>query len=294
MSKSQSDIWSEWLLKRRFGGNKEHMQKMADFLYPVRDKVLDHANLRPDNTLLDVGCGDGFIAFGALEKEPSAQVIFSDISQPLLDESQALATEMGVLPRCQFINAAAEDLSDFNDSAVDVVTTRSVLIYVTAKQQAFNEFHRVLKPDGRLSIFEPINSFRYPPPAHIFWGYDVTPVQDLAQKVKKIYQQNKPPENDPMLDFNEYDLIDFAEKAGFAEVHLDLRVQIAPDIIDLDFDTRLHMAPNPLAPSTAEAIQKALTPEEADKLIAFLRQKWEGGPSVRASSLAYLWAVKDS
>jgi ubiquinone/menaquinone biosynthesis C-methylase UbiE len=49
---------------------------------------------------------------------------------------------------------------------VDAVTTRSVLIYVKDKRRASEEFHRVLKPGGRLSIFEPINSFTYPEPPH--------------------------------------------------------------------------------------------------------------------------------
>jgi arsenite methyltransferase len=58
-----------------------------------------------------------------------------------------------------------------------VVTTRSVLIYVKDKRRAaFEELHRVLKPGGRLSIFEPINNFTYPEPPHLFGGSDVTPV----------------------------------------------------------------------------------------------------------------------
>jgi hypothetical protein len=30
--------------------------------------VLDGAELQPDDTLLDIGCGDGLIAFGALDR----------------------------------------------------------------------------------------------------------------------------------------------------------------------------------------------------------------------------------
>ena len=43
------------------------------------------------------------------------------------------------------------------DGSVDVVTTRSVLIYVKDKAAALREFYRVLKPGGRVSLFEPIN-----------------------------------------------------------------------------------------------------------------------------------------
>jgi len=63
-----------------------------------------------------------------------------------------------VLGRCEFVHASAEDLSVLEDASVDVVTTRSVLIYVPDKRRTFEEFHRVLKPGGRLSIFEPINN----------------------------------------------------------------------------------------------------------------------------------------
>jgi precorrin-6B methylase 2 len=37
---------------------------MTDYLYPLREKVLSHVRLAPGETLLDVGCGDGLIAFG--------------------------------------------------------------------------------------------------------------------------------------------------------------------------------------------------------------------------------------
>jgi cyclopropane fatty-acyl-phospholipid synthase-like methyltransferase len=60
-------------------------------LYPIRDRVLDHAALRDGDTLLDIGCGDGLIAFGALEKSPASRIIFSDISQDLLDHARSLA-----------------------------------------------------------------------------------------------------------------------------------------------------------------------------------------------------------
>src|SRR5258708_26435331 len=159
---TQQDIWSRWLLNRRFGGDPQQMKVVMNFLNPIRDSVLSHGNLRNGDVMLDVGCGDGLLAFGALDSTAAGRVIFSDISQDLLDHAQHLAQEMGIANRCEFMRASSDDLSAINSASVDVVTTRSVLIYVAAKQAAFNEFYRVLKPERRLSIFEPINSFAVP------------------------------------------------------------------------------------------------------------------------------------
>ena len=131
-------------------------------LCPIRDKVLDHVGVTQRELLLDVGCGDGLIAFGALAMNPTIRVIFSDISQDLLDHATSLAHQMSVADRCECLCASADDLSALGDRSVDGVTVRSVLIYVADKRRAFQEFARVLRPGGRLSIFEPINRFGEP------------------------------------------------------------------------------------------------------------------------------------
>src|SRR5215213_3724123 len=149
------DRWADWILERRFGGDRAAADDMLTHLREVRERVLDRAEVREGETLLDVGCGDGLIAFGALERG-ARRVIFSDVSQDLLDVSRELAAGE---PRAEFVRALAEDLSAIPDASVDVVTTRSVLIYVADKARAFAEFLRVLRPGGRVSLFEPINRF---------------------------------------------------------------------------------------------------------------------------------------
>ncbi len=266
------------------------------FLVPVRDRVLRNAGLSGGETLLDVGAGDGLIAFGALELVgEGGRVIFSDISQDLLDHSRSLAREMGVLDRCEFVRAPADDLCALEDASVDAVTTRSVLIYVKDKRRAFGEFHRVLKPGGRLSIFEPINNFAYPEPSHLFGGYDVTPVVDLADKVKTVYAERQPPDESPMLDFDERDLLDLAAQSGFAEVHLSYEAGIFPGKAGdgaPGWETMLHSAPNPLAPTLEEAMAEVLTPSEAERFAAHLRPPVERAERTSRDAVAYLRAVK--
>ena len=209
------DMWSRWLLERRCGGDEQQLARLLAELAPIRDKVLENSRLREGETLLDVGCGDGLIAFGTLDQVAASQVIFSDISQELLDHAQRHAQDMNVESRCRFVRASAESLTKITDGAVDAVTTRSVLIYVEDKQAALDEFFRVLSPGGRISLFEPINRFGLPEPADYLWGYDVTPVVDIAQKVKQIYQERQPFDLDPMLNFDERDLIQYAEAGWF-------------------------------------------------------------------------------
>jgi ubiquinone/menaquinone biosynthesis C-methylase UbiE len=291
MRNSQQDIWSKWLLNRRFGGDPERMNYMLDYLYPVRDKVLSRINLDGGGTLLDVGSGDGLIAFGALEEFETCRVIFSDISEDLLHHAHILARNMDVQQRCEFMRVAADDLNVFDNESVEAVTTRSVLIYVSAKQQAFKEFYRVLKPEGQLSIFEPINRFAYPEPSDQFAGYNVAPIAELAQKLKAVYRRIQPPDTDPMTDFDERDLVICAEKAGFSKINVELQIEVKPPE-NTDWTTFLHLAGNPKIPSIEEAMRYAFTPGEAETFSSYLRPLVESRQGVRRTAVAYLWAVK--
>jgi arsenite methyltransferase len=90
-----ADIWSEWLLKRRFGGDVELMRQTMEWLYPVRERVLQNARLKDGDTLLDVGCGDGLIGFGALQQQRPCTVMFTDISRDLLARTRTIAEDVG-------------------------------------------------------------------------------------------------------------------------------------------------------------------------------------------------------
>ncbi len=287
MADPELDQWAQWLLHRRHGGDPEELRRALEYLHPVRDKVLNNAKVAPGETLLDVGCGDGLIAFGALERVgEGGAVIFSDISRDLLNHARMLAEQMGVLDRCRFVRTGAEDLATIEDASVDIVTTRSVLIYVTDKRRAFAEFFRVLRPGGRLSIFEPINRF----------GMDrltqhPEPVQKLIDRIGAVMERLQPSETDPMVDFDERDLLEHAEAAEFAEIHLDYEAEIAP-AEPRRWETVLHCSGNPKLPTLAELMDEIFTPEEAARYEAYMRPRVEGGLSTNRWATAYLWAVK--
>jgi arsenite methyltransferase len=284
------DRWAEWLLNRRFGGDLDAAPDLVFGLTAVRDRVLDGARVEPGETLLDVGAGDGLIAFGALEREAGA-VIFSDVSDDLLAHARGLAKELGVLDGASFVRAAAEDLAPIEDESVDVVTTRSVLIYVERKADAFREFHRVLRPGGRVSLFEPINrygcEFRI---AESFWGYPLDGLASVRDKLHALYRAIQP-DDDPMLDFDERDLVELAVAAGFFPVELDLEVQVVP-LEPMSWERFANTPGNPNIPSLAEAMDEALTTGERERLVAHMRPLVERGEGVGRWAKAYLRATK--
>ncbi len=288
MTGKSRDIWAEWLAERRSGGDADARRQVLEKLGGVRDKLLDRAELAEGETLLDVGCGEGLIGFGALERG-AGRVVFSDISDDLLDFCRDTAEALEVSERCGFVPAAADDLADISDSSVDVVTTRSVLIYVSDKARAFAEFFRVLKPGGRVSLFEPINSFGMDE-ADCFWAYPSDGLSHLARRIERVFRAIQPP-SDPMLDFDERDLIRFAEEAGFFPIELELGAEIRP-IDPVPWHVFLNSSGNPKIPTFAEAMDQALTPEERDQVAEHLRPLVEQGKGVWRMAHAYLTAVK--
>jgi SAM-dependent methyltransferase len=221
-------------------------------------------------------------------------VIFSDISQPLLDHCRSAADRVDVLDSVRFVQAPADDLSPIADQDVDVVTTRSVLIYVDRKDVAFQEFHRVLRPGGRLSLFEPINRY-FEEPEDDFWGFDASPVRELVAKMNAYESGNgdNASEDDPMMNFGERDLFELAMEAGFERVHVELDLDHKPGSWVKDWDSLLGTAPNPNAHTVREVIDGALSPAEGAHFESYMRPLVDEGKAVMESAFAYLVATKD-
>jgi arsenite methyltransferase len=261
---------------------------MLEELAAVRDRVLDRADLQPGKALLDVGCGNGLIGFGALERG-AREVVFADVSAPLLDDCRQLASKAGLLERCRFVESPAEQL-DVANGSVDVVTTRSVLIYVKAKERAFREFRRVLRSRGRISLFEPINRFGIEERRRT-WGFELD--DDASRLMEKLtaHAARIQPPGDPMFDFDERDLLALAEEAGFFPIELEYVAVVRP-FKPRGWESFLHSSPNPKVPTLAEAMDEVLAPKEQERLVASLRPAVEEGHGVWRMGSAYLSAVK--
>jgi arsenite methyltransferase len=283
------DRWAAWLRGRRSGGDEEFEAQTLEQLARTRDRILDNAGFEAGQSLLDVGCGNGLVAFGALERG-AGRVVFADISEQLLDECRSIAAELALLDRCAFVPSGAEDLAMVPDGSVDAVTTRSVLIYVEELERAFAEFARVLRPGGRISLFEPINSFGLEPRRREFFALDVPELREIGEKLARVFRAAQP-DDDPMLNFDERDLMKLAEGAGFFPIRCELRLEVEP-VPARAWDGFLHSSGNPKLPTFAEALKEALTREEAERFAAYLRPRVEQGLGRWRMGHAFLWATK--
>lgn len=149
----------------------------------------------------------------------------------------------------------------------------------------------MLKPVGRISLLEPINRLMYPEPPNELIGFDVTAIQDLCDKIKAVAEETLAAES-TMLDFDDRDLLDMAEEAGFSNIHLDLERQVAAQHMPQTWESFLAASGNPLAPSRGDLIAQALTADEMQRFEAHMRPLVESGRRTRRLAMAHLWAEK--
>jgi arsenite methyltransferase len=164
---------------------------------------------------------------------------------------------------------------------------------VKDKARAMREFYRVLKPAGRVSLFEPINVLMSLPDPDLFLGYDVTPVRALAARVKALYESIQPPGADPMVDFDERDLVRHAQDAGFSRIDLELRVSVETRKDPVPWELFIRTSGNPLVPTRADAMSRVLSPQEITEFTTHLRPLVESGTGLERRALAYLTAIKN-
>jgi len=227
---------------------------------------------------------------------PTGRVVFSDVSADLLEQCTHLLEGSGDGDgRGSTVEAALPDLAAVQDQATDVVVLRSVLIYVHDKARAFRALYRVLRRGGRLSLFEPVNSFGFPEPDGYLWGFHMSGLEEQATKVKAAYAQTVDTgDGDPMLGFDEQDLLRWAEHAGFANITLDHHARIVSShpFAGTSLQTYLATSPNPMVGSFGDQLRLALTPHELQQVTGRMNHDLQAGRGQYRQAYTYLTAEK--
>jgi arsenite methyltransferase len=291
---AEEDDWSRWWLPARTSAGRSPHRGENDAIRRVRDRMIELAAPHPDDVGLDVGCGDGVIGFGLLGH--LRKVIFSDISEGLISHCRDIAENWQMAHRSQFVVSDAAKLQHIEDNAVNVVTARSVLCYVSDAAQAITAFHRVLCAGGRMVVFEALNRQSQPSKdVTTLLGFDVSAVSDLVRPVCEVMLTSTASRAATSTIFDEMDLLNWAEQAGFLEAsaHLQLQYVRRPLHGISEWNDFLNFRARPWAYSVGEAIQRSLSSPQADRLEEYVRPMVESSRVVpRVEAWCYLTAVK--
>lgn len=295
-----TDEWFHWLLHERHGGDSDHEHVVRDAVARFVDRVLDGAGLFADMTLVDIGTGDGVVGLRAIERlGKNMHVIFTDISAPLLRHAEMLAKQRSTLQQCTFLQCSAENLSAIADSSADAVVARASVAYVADKMAAFREFHRVLKPGGRISIAEPImqdEAFAARALKKAVEGRAGPPSDGFLPllhrwKAAQFPDTEEACAKNPLVNFSERDLLNFVRNAGFSEIHLQLAIDITAPL-STSWDVLLNSSPHPWAPPLQRILTEQFSQEERRLFESVVRPTVESGKNPTIDRIAYLIATK--
>jgi ubiquinone/menaquinone biosynthesis C-methylase UbiE len=120
----------------------------------ARDTYLHLLHLAAGERVLDVGCGSGAVTRDIARRVGGhGLAVGLDPSPELLAVARGLAEEAGLSDRVEFREGNALRLP-FRDSSFDAVVCATVLSHVPGGEAAIPELARVLRPGGRLGIFD--------------------------------------------------------------------------------------------------------------------------------------------
>ena len=168
------------------------------------------ANLKPGETVLDLGSGGGIDCFIAAKVVgPSGRVIGVDMTDSMLELANRNKAKIG-MTNVEFRKGEIEDLPVENNS-VDVIISNCVINLSPDKDAVFREALRVLRPGGRFSVSDMVTEGEFPPQlrANInAWAGCITGALDQADYLQKM------------------------RRAGFTEVEVESRVSYGLEALD--------------------------------------------------------------
>jgi malonyl-CoA O-methyltransferase len=136
---------SKDLIARSFGRAAANYDAVASLQREIGQQLLGsapEAHALDIHRVLDVGAGTGFFSAALAERYPEARVIAVDLAEGMLRQAAKRFAGWRVVGDAEALPVASR--------SVDLVFSNVALQWASSAEAAFQEFHRVLRPGGRL------------------------------------------------------------------------------------------------------------------------------------------------
>jgi SAM-dependent methyltransferase len=142
---TEADYWNsepghQWIAQETF---------LDATMAAILDRLLERADIRPKENVLDIGCGTGASTLAATIKTgPNGHVTGLDIAEQLLNRARRRSTD-AALQNTSFILADAQT-HPFAPDSFDAIISRFGVMFFESPVAAFANMARGMKPNGRL------------------------------------------------------------------------------------------------------------------------------------------------
>lgn len=199
---------------RHFGYYPEGKEKLSyqEAQEEMNKNLAKRINLPSNSKILDAGCGEGNTAI-SLAKSHGYQIEGIDLLDASIKKAQENIRQAGVSDK---IHLTIGDYAsyDWPKDSFDGIYTMEALVHLADYRGALSHFHQVLKPGGRLVLFE----------------YSMTPPKDLKHSQTALWNQII--EHTSMFGLPHFHHGKFPEilnETGFADVHVeDITARVLP------------------------------------------------------------------
>jgi len=140
--------------KKYFATVAKHWDRMREDFFDetIADSVLKASDLKRGDSVVDVGCGTGFLTQQVvIRTEGTGKTIGVDLSPPMLEAAKNNLAKLGLLGSVEFRIGDAENLP-VDDCFADAVVGNMILHHCPRPRRAVSEMVRVLKNGGRLAL----------------------------------------------------------------------------------------------------------------------------------------------
>lgn len=130
---------------------RSHLDQFEGMLVPPGTAALRHADFRPGERVVDIGCGGGAISRAiAAAVGPQGTVLGLDISADLVGEARGRAAEAGLTNLAFAVGDAAVTMPA--GAPFDRLFSRFGCMFFEQPYAAFANLHAMVRPGGRIDL----------------------------------------------------------------------------------------------------------------------------------------------